>query len=103
MHLRTADGIAIFVLQREVNVRGHSGNGWRGFNSHSHFHIARGSIAPRREAAGREAATGDESSCHAAGESLRCQAQVHVARAVSVGGNMWKYIAITIGMNTTVL
>jgi hypothetical protein len=87
-----------------VNNRGHSCNGWRGFDFHRHSHIARGSTTPYREAAaGRDRATGDESSCHAAGESLRCQAHVHVARVVSVGGNMWKYIAITIGMNTTVL
>jgi len=28
---------------------------------------------------------------------------VHVGRAGSAGGNMWKYIATTMGMNTMVL
>jgi len=75
------------VHRRPLWVEG-PGNGYLGFPPAA----ASEQAAPRKD-------PGD----YTAGESLRCHAQVQVGLAGSAGGNMWKYIATTIGMKTMVL
>ena len=98
LHVRAGGGCAVAVPHAELNDDLDAGGRPRRIDRPGDRDIG----APAA-AAGEDAAHRKNAGYHTAGESLRCHAHVQVGRAGSAGGNMWKYIATTIGMNTRVL
>ncbi len=56
-----------------------------------------------RAAAARDRTAEEQRDQTAAGDTFRSHAQVHAGLPALAGGNMWKYIATTIGRKTIVL
>lgn len=74
-------------------------NGWRnGIDDERDAHVTDGVATA---AGGRDAQQQRDQT--EAGDTFRSHAQVHAGRRAVAGGNMWKYIATTIGRKTMVL
>ena len=98
LQLGAAHRCAVSIQEREAHDDFRFGRRPRWVQSPGDGYLGSAAAAASEQAAPRE-----DPRDYTAGESLRCHAQVQVGRAGSAGGNMWKYIATTIGMKTMVL
>ena len=98
LHLDTGHGRGVSSHDLELNDDVDAGGWLRRLKVPVDRYVGALAAAASEDAAARKDGDG-----HTAGESLRCHAHVHVGRAGSAGGNMWKYIATAIGMKTIVL
>ena len=88
----------IFVVERHADGRIGT-DGWLGWiDDERHAHVTDGIAAATRGHGAEQQRDQTE-----AGDTFRSHAHVHAGRRAVAGGNMWKYMATTIGRKTIVL